>query len=400
MNRLRRALAGAWPHIFLTLLCFAVLEIAVRSMCHTDEDGEYRFRLTRLKPYHMPLKRVEKELLAYRDGGGAGVLYDPELGWALRPGINNHNTAGFVTTGPVPDRVGTPGTLRIALLGDSYTQGEFRTGWWRVLEEKMNAAGAKTEVLNFGVGAYGIDQAYLRWHRDCAPWKPDIVIFGFMVDGCVRDLNLLRMLRDPDSGVPFMKPRFTPDGDGLKLVNSPTPDPREIAAILRNFAGWPSSRHEYFFNAADYRMTWWRHSRFAALVEARLTHSADLESSKHFFDPDGDAGQIAVRILRRMRTEVEASGAVFYVALLPCPPDIESLSKGDQPLQSELYDKIGKEFSMISLERPVAEAAAGMDLDECFPESHYNESLNAVIGAKVAAYLLEQRKPGAPAPRN
>ncbi|MEI8341466.1 MAG: hypothetical protein WCH43_08040 [Verrucomicrobiota bacterium] len=391
MNRPRNTFSKLLPHICLSLLGIAVLEIVVRLLCHTDPDGGYHFRLARLKPYQMPVTHLEKEFARYENSAESGPFYDPELGWALRPGVYNHNAAGFITSGTVPNRERSPGTLRIGLLGNSYVQSDFHTGWWRVLEDKMNSASVKTEVLNFGVSAYGTDQAYLRWHRDCAPWKPDVVICGFFADDCSRNLNLLRLLRDPDSGVPFMKPRFLTDGEGLKLVNSPTPKPLEITPILQKFPEWPLSRYEHYYKAPDYRMTWWRHSRLLALLEAKWSQSQERETARQFYEPGSEASQITLRILRQMRTEADANGAVFYVIILPSLMDLEALSKGEKPLPDELNEMIRKEFKVISVEKPLTEAAKGLNLEDCFPNSHYNEPLNAAVGKKVAERLMEDR---------
>ena len=44
------------------------------------------------------------------------------------------------------------------------------------LQHKLKDAGIRAEVLNFGVGAYGMDQAYLRWREQGKNFAPDIVI--------------------------------------------------------------------------------------------------------------------------------------------------------------------------------------------------------------------------------
>ena len=38
-----------------------------------------------------------------------------------------------------------------------------RTDWGFFLERNLTDLGYNVEVMNFGVGGYGIDQIYLRW---------------------------------------------------------------------------------------------------------------------------------------------------------------------------------------------------------------------------------------------
>jgi hypothetical protein len=379
------------------VLCLLALEIAVRLLCVHDIDGERRFRATRLKPYRLPVQRAARDIAAYLAATETGLVYDPELGWTQRPGIAGHNAAGFITTGPAPERARSADRLRIALFGDSYTQGDYRTGWWRVLEEQLNAAGVKCEVLNFGVGGYGMDQAYLRWQRDGAPWQPQIVVFGFFAEDCYRNLNLLRLLRDPDSGIPFMKPRYVLADEGLRLVNSPTPAPQAVPAILRSFLAakgtdrWPLRDYDYFFREADFRMNAWRWSRLAALVEAKTGLARDAVEAEEFFRPEGEAAQIALRLVRRTRVEVEASGAKFYVAHLPGEGDLAMLQKSGRTPHDQLDAAVKAENTVIALEPALLAASADKSLGTFFGDGHYRAEFNAVAAKVIADALREAR---------
>ena len=43
----------------------------------------------------------------------------------------------------------------------------------------------------FGVGAYGMDQAYLRWKKHGAKFHPHIVIFGFVAGNVQDNVNMV-----------------------------------------------------------------------------------------------------------------------------------------------------------------------------------------------------------------
>lgn len=374
------------------LLTLGLLEIAVRLQCVRDADGAVRFRSTRLKPYRLPTARVEREMAALQSAPQTVLLYDPDLGWRPRPGVLEINASGFLTTGGMPEKVPAEGVLRIALFGDSYTEGSAGGGWWRVLEARLNAAGVKCEVLNFAVGGYGMDQAYLRWKKDGAGWQPHVVIFGFFVDDCYRNLNLLRLLRDPDSGIALMKPRFVPEGDGLRLVNVPTPAPGELPAIVRDFPAWSLAGYERFFHAEDFRPTPWRWSRLGALIEAKAALAGQAAQAEKFFRPDGEAAQVALRLLRQMHREAAAGGAAFYVAHLPCEADLADLRQSGRMPHSALLAQVRGEHEVIDVAPALLAAGEGRKFREFFLDGHYREEFHRRAGEVIAEALAASYK--------
>ncbi len=44
----------------------------------------------------------------------------------------------------------------------------------------LNELDTRLEVPNFGVGAYGLDQSFLRYQQDAVDFSPHIVVIGFM----------------------------------------------------------------------------------------------------------------------------------------------------------------------------------------------------------------------------
>src|SRR5262249_33727466 len=140
--------------------------------------------------------------------------------------------------------------------------------WGRQLEDQLARRGVRAEVLNFGVGGYGIDQAFLRWRALGSRWQPHLVILGFVAEDVYRNVNLLRSFYYPATDLPFPKPRFVLDGAALHVVNDPALPPDALVDAVATFADSPLAPYEFFFRRADYAPTWWRRSRLAALVEA------------------------------------------------------------------------------------------------------------------------------------
>ena len=123
-----------------------------------------------------------------------------------------------------------PAQRRIALLGDSFTFGlevGYEQTWGYELEKLL---GREFQVLNFGVDGYGVDQAFLRYRRDAAPWHPEVVILGVISDDLRRTMCVYGFLCFPASEIPFPKPRFVLDADTLALLNRPLPRPESLFA--------------------------------------------------------------------------------------------------------------------------------------------------------------------------
>ena len=79
-----------------------------------------------------------------------------------------------------------PGTLRIAVLGDSFTEARqvaFEATFCSVIERELQrrrwAGGRAMEVLNFGVSGYGTTQQLLTLHHRVWNYDPDIVLLAF-----------------------------------------------------------------------------------------------------------------------------------------------------------------------------------------------------------------------------
>jgi hypothetical protein len=81
-----------------------------------------------------------------------------------------------------------PGTLRIAVLGSSYTAAlevEQQETYTAMLEHELSRPGMPVEVLNFGVEGYGPAQIYYTLHDQVWPFHPQIIIDEVSLKICV-----------------------------------------------------------------------------------------------------------------------------------------------------------------------------------------------------------------------
>lgn len=109
---------------------------------------------------------------------------DVRLGFELRPGIRDHNAQGF--RGPARALTRSPGTWRLAVVGDSVPYGlgvEATDAFPAVLEDLLSRRlGTQVEVLNFGVPGYGSGQTLRLIERRVLDFEPDVVLMVFSPD--------------------------------------------------------------------------------------------------------------------------------------------------------------------------------------------------------------------------
>jgi hypothetical protein len=110
-----------------------------------------------------------------------------------------------------------PGTLRVAVLGDSYAEAlqlPMAEAFWAVLERELAdcaaLSGRPVEVLNFGVSGYGTAQELLALRHAAWEYEPDVVVLAFVSGNDVRN-NSRDLEGDPD------RPYFVERDGGLVL---------------------------------------------------------------------------------------------------------------------------------------------------------------------------------------
>jgi lysophospholipase L1-like esterase len=107
---------------------------------------------------------------------------NPKMGYALRPGMGDMNSAGFRDFEYPKNK--NPDVARIAVIGDSIAFGigasQRETAYAKRLEMLLNKESKKRfEVLNFGVPGYGTVQIFERFKDKVMGYEPDIVIYGY-----------------------------------------------------------------------------------------------------------------------------------------------------------------------------------------------------------------------------
>jgi hypothetical protein len=120
-----------------------------------------------------------------------------EMRWGPIPYTVQTNSFGF--RGPEISRDKPPGTIRIATIGDSVTDGFFvddEDTWQSVLQRGLNQGEAhpRFEVLNCAHGGGSIDKELAILRKAVLPLEPDVVILTFVTN----DIWDIRRKRRPE----------------------------------------------------------------------------------------------------------------------------------------------------------------------------------------------------------
>ena len=128
---------------------------------------------------------------------------DEARGYALRPctqGWYRKEGAAYIriNCAGLRDREHTPqkppGTLRVAVVGDSYAEAlqvNLEDAFWAVAERRLQdcpaLGGRKVEFINFGVSGYGTAQELITLEQQVWGYQPDIVLLALTTNNDITD---------------------------------------------------------------------------------------------------------------------------------------------------------------------------------------------------------------------
>lgn len=277
----------------------------------------------------------------------------PLRGWELRPGaqglwtkeghaevrINARGMRDREIVVPKP-----PGTLRIALLGDSCTEAlqvPVERTFARLLESELArcpAVGGRTvETLNFGVAGYGTVQELLSLRHETWHLEPDAVVLAFYSGNDVR--NNSRAL-DQDPARPYAELRggiwkldtSFRETRGYRLRRS-VPG-RALYAVVNH-----SRLLELLKQAKSSVDVWVGTMRARRAEKGAALQELGLDNAVYQPPRDADwqeAWRITEAMVRGLRDESRAHGVPFGVASLTTGMQVHPDSKVRQDFQQKL----------------------------------------------------------------
>ena len=172
--------------------------------------------------------------------------FDPELGWVRKANtakidLGVHYEIDYRGSRRNPGHEDLP--LYYSTYGDSYTfcreVADSETWQWYLSEN------TEKNVLNFGVGNYGFDQALIRLKREYPNYPTSVVIFGVVPQSIARNLSVWKHYNEHGNTLAF-KPRYKVTEEGLTLIPNII-NIRERFFRLKSFL--PSiQQNDYFYD--------------------------------------------------------------------------------------------------------------------------------------------------------
>ncbi len=117
-------------------------------------------------------------------------------------------------------RAKPPNTIRIAVLGDSFTEAfdvDMPDAWWAVMENRLQGCGTlggkQVEVINFGVAGYSTHRELMTLRHRVWNYSPDIVVLNMTLINDIKDNS--KVLNREYASLPL--PYYVYKGDQLVL---------------------------------------------------------------------------------------------------------------------------------------------------------------------------------------
>lgn len=286
------------------------------------------------------------------------------------------------------------GVTRIALLGDSATEGlqvPLENTYGRVLEQYLNNDAEKAnssrrfEVMNFGCSGYSTGQQLFQYERQVRQYHPDIVVLMYNRGDNIENV----FVPGPASTIP-PRPYFKLDDKGQVIadyavmeMNRDKLSPNPVISFMRS-----NSRIFGVFSQQNLMLNineplWRKLNRLYAKVQ----FSKNPVVTNRFVRPSyplQDPWLVTTTLIDRLRCDIAADGGHFVLLLFP-----NSMKDQEYAVQEKAFEKesLNKHYDMVSL-TPVFSASP--ELKNLFLQYHFSERGHEVVAQVVREYLERQ----------
>lgn len=321
------------------------------------------------------------------------IVFNPTLGWSIKHnGISELYQAN--SSGIRSDREYSltlaDGILRVATFGDSFTHCDDvkNNETWQAIIESYTST---IEVLNFGVGGYGLDQAYLRYIEDGRQYKPDIVLIGFMSENIFRNINTYRPFLFPKTGLPLTKPRYVLSGEKLTLIANPMKsldDYKKFLLHAQDVLPKIGANDDYYTYKKFYTTNvfdWSPTFRIIKILMHGTNQKYPLEEiiTNNRYNKDSDAFKITTKIFDKVYNAALENGSTPIILVFPDKPDVSLYYSKQEKVYTPLlsyFDSKGYQYIDIM------NAFQNTDIEDLF-EGHYSPLANKLVAEYIFDYL-------------
>lgn len=340
----------------------------------------------------------------------ATAVWEADRGWANRAGVHTRVVAPKFSYRVTINSKGlrdaehayepAPGTVRIALLGDSMAWGWGVDDGLDFADLVEEALGPDVEVINLACPGYGNDQELLTLQSEGARYRPDLVLVCVVLNDVLGNASI------HGQGMPYEKPRFERDADGAwVLANHPVPPPRESAEARE--IGVP----EWLYSNSAFFKLIFPEDPEEQLAQARReqeggqgkrerpasTHASIEDMCADLVDPDS----VTHMLLGRLRATAADLGApmvafsvahhhdqFLYAANVPPPAGVVGADPPFETCLSTRLREAGEElgFRTFSVDQAMLAAVLAEGDLHC-GDGHLNELGNRVVAERIVEEL-------------
>lgn len=359
------------------------------------------------KPIPSVLSAEQRALLKerldtyHRTGTLAG--HHPVLGWTNTQGSSSDhkyrfNSAGVRSDHDFSPRPSSACALRLAAFGDSFTLGNGvpNEDTW---EECLARSRGDFEVLNFGVGAYGFDQAYLRYLHEGRNFHADVVILGFMSENIFRNVNVFRPFYSSDYwGNLLPKPRFLLENGQLSLKDNPLRTVQDVERLLNDDAEVlrELGEHDFFYQNKYHAgsLDFFPCVRLGKLFLQTLRDQSGepVLTKEGSYNTRGEAFRVTDKLFEEFYRSALANDSLPLILVFPDARDIGAFprrrSTRYRPLLSRFEEK---GYRFVDLMPAFIQDDPSPDRKELSIDmwGHYSPKAHAITAAALLKYLDE-----------
>ncbi len=329
--------------------------LAVIVMLVVLEVGSYVIILLSPRLFSEPIRRkaaiyAEQRAWIHRiaDSSTGQVKLDSVVGWTYRAGFHGPRDT-INAQGLRSDREygaqSADSVLRVAAFGDSfvYSNEVGNDNAWAAQVEHLQP---RIELLNYGVGGYGDDQAYLRFLAVGRGLAPKIAIIGFVTDDLRRTVNVYRRFVS-NLEVPLFKPRYALNNGSLVLLPNPTPN---LRSYLR-FANDPASVRTVGANDQWYEPLVYADPLYDYSATVRVVSFLWNRVYRRYLDPqriwrgptmrpESNAFRIQSEIFSRFVRAADSLGIEPLVLFFPDHDSVDRARRGQPTLYANLVAEV------------------------------------------------------------
>jgi hypothetical protein len=262
---------------------------------------------------------------------GVRRVFDRDLGWVVRPGLEKTSTAtdgrqwtyssneSGARSGPANE-----GTLLATTYGDSYTAGvevQNDETWQTYLAAELGGA-----VVNFGIAAYGTLQAVMRMERHLADGHvAPVTILGIYESNLERVVNSFRPLLLPESAAVLgFKPSQRYRNGLIEFLPNLWTDPELSVRELEQLAKEAAQKDFYAEQMGNFAFPF--SYQVARMVKLRMIESPDVKREQLWDSVEGRA--VMNDLVDRFAAQARAKGSEPVLLLMP---SAATLYKGIAP---------------------------------------------------------------------